>query len=550
MFCYHCQEAKKNQVCDKTGICGKKENVSSLQDLLMYSLKGLAFYTTRADEFDLVSDKTHRFIANALFSMVTNVNFTPADFVALIDETLKRRDTIRQQFLAAYQQNHLTEFDQPIPEPANWQPDCLDEQALTDYGATVGVEQTLTLLDPDIHALQECLLYAVKGLGSLAVHRRAIADQSIEQDRFIQQALDFTLNQDNTLEQVLTWVLKAGTLGLSAMTALSQANSQRFGEPEPSTVYLDTWDRPGILVSGHDLSDIEDLLVQTQGTGIDIYTHGEAIVAHSYPQLKKYFNLVANYGNAWQNQKTEFPKFNGPILITTNSIQQPKKTYQEKLFTTGMVSWPEIPHIADRKPGQRKDFSALIAIAQNSPPPTPLTEGQYSLGYGNQTLSALIDQIALAIQSGQIQQIRVIVGTDGRHKERRYYTQLAENLPADCLILTAGDVKYRFYQHDFGKIGTLPRLLDVGQSQDFAVIIQGLTQLQKALGIESLNQLPVWFDIAWYEQKTLLIILALFALNFKNICIGPTLPPFFTPNLLTLLQQRFALQGIDHSTES
>ena len=373
MFCYHCQEAKKNLVCDKTGICGKKENVSSLQDMLMFSLKGLAYYSAQAEEFGLVSDKTHRFMAKALFSMVTNVNFTPADFVSLIDEAIKRRNDIRKLFLSAYQQKTGAEFNQPLPEQAQWQYEEVNEQSFTDKGATVGVEKDLESIDEDVHAMQECLLYAVKGLGSLAVHNLVLGIEDVEQYQFMQQALSFTLNKNNTLEQALAMAVRSGQLGLSAMEQLGKANSKKFGNPEPTTVYLDTWDNPGILFSGHDLQDLEDLLVQTADTGVDVYTHGEAISAHAYPALKKYFNLVANYGGAWQDQKTQFPKFNGPILVTTNSIQQPKKTYQEKLFSTGMVGWPDVPHIADRKPGLRKDFSEIISVAQQCEEPTPLT---------------------------------------------------------------------------------------------------------------------------------------------------------------------------------
>ena len=545
MFCYHCQEAKKNLVCDKTGICGKKENVSSLQDMLMFSLKGLAYYITQAEEFGLVSDKTDHFVAKALFSMVTNVNFTPTAFVSLIDEAIRRRNNIREQFLSAYQQKTGEEFKQPLPEQAQWQYDEISEQSFTDKGATVGVEKDLESLDEDVHAMQECLLYAVKGLGSLAVHNLVLGVEDSEQYRFMQQALNFTLNKTNTLEEVLAMTVRSGKLGLSAMEQLGKTNSKRFGDPEPTTVYLDTWDKPGILISGHDLQDLEDLLVQTADSGVDVYTHGEAISAHAYPALKKYFNLVANYGGAWQDQKTQFPKFNGPILVTTNTIQQPKKTYQEKLFSTGMVGWPDVPHIADRKPGQRKDFSEIIRVAQQGEAPTPLTEGQFTTGYGLDTLTELSDKIAAAIRAEKIKRIIVIAGTDGRHKERRYYTELAEALAEDTLIITAGDTKFRFFQHDFGQIDDIPRLLDAGQSNDFYVIISFLQQLQNILGLKELNDLPVSFDIAWYEQKTILMMLALFALDIKNVRVGPTLPPFFTPNILALLAEKYDFKGID-----
>ncbi|MCK5188774.1 MAG: hydroxylamine reductase, partial [Methylococcales bacterium] len=330
-----------------------------------------------------------------------------------------------------------------------------------------------------------------------------------------------------------------------SMELLEKANSKKFGHPQPTTVYFDTWDKPGILVSGHDLQDIEDLLEQTAGTGVDVYTHGEALSAHAYPAMKKYFNLVANYGSAWQNQKTEFPKFNGPILVTTNSIQQPKKTYQDKLFSTGLVGWPDVPHIADRKPGQCKDFSAIIECAKQNEAPAPLTEGASITGYGIQVLSGLVDNIASAIKADKIKRIIVLAGTDGRHKERKYYTDLAEALPQDAIIITAGDLKYRFHQHDFGSIDDIPRFIDAGQSNDFSVIISFLKKLQQTMSLSELNALPVSFNIAWYEQKTILMMLALFVLNVKNIRVGPTLPPFFTPTILELLTDKYGLKGID-----
>jgi hydroxylamine reductase len=477
--------------------------------------------------------------------MVTNVNFSPADFISMIEESVRRKNSIRNQFLTAYHLKYNEEFNQPLPEEAEWQFTNQNEEELTEKGSTVGVERDMARLDEDILNLQECLLYAIKGLGSLAIHNLELNIEDVEQYRFLHQSLSFTLDEGNSLESILPMLLRAGQLGLVAMGQLEKANNTKFGNPVPTKVYLDTQNNPGILVSGHDLQDIEDLLEQTAGTGIDVYTHGEAISAHAYPALKKYFNLVGNYGGAWQSQKTEFPKFNGPILVTTNSIQQPKKTYQEKLFSTGMVGWPDIPHIADRKPGQRKDFTKIIEIAIQSEAPTPLTEGQFTTGYGNKALTALTDKIASAINTQKIRRIIVLAGTDGRHKERKYYTGLAESLPEDALLITAGDTKYRFYQHDFGIIDGIPRLLDVGQSNDFYAIINFLKELQKALSLEKLSDLPVSFEIAWYEQKTILMMLALFALDFKNIRIGPTLPPFFTENILELLSSKYGLKGID-----
>ncbi len=544
MFCYHCQEAKKNVACDTTGICGKKADVSSLHDLLTYTLKGLAFFTTRAEAFDLVNDKTHRFIAKALYSMVTNVNFTAAEFVALIDESMRRRESIKQQFLAAYELKQGAAFSEPLPEEARWLSEQNTLDAFIEKGEQEGVQKALEWLDPDVHGLQECLLYAVKGLGAMAVHNLHLGIENQSHYQFMQDALAFTLNKDNSTDQVMEQLLHCGQLGLDAMQQFEQHNAERFGQPEPTTVHLDSWSNPAILVSGHDLQDIEDLLIQTQGTGVDVYTHGEALSAHAYPALKKYFNLAGNYGGAWQDQKTEFPKFNGPILVTTNSIQQPKKTYLQKIFSTGMVGWPDVPHIADRKPGQRKDFSALIDIAKNSEAPTPLSETSVTTGYGHQALQALVEPVATMIKEDKIKRVLVMAGTDGRHKERRYFTQLAEALPQNVLILTAGDNKYRFNQLDMGEIEGIPRVLDAGQSTGFCHIIEFLKSLQQQLHLDSLNALPLSFDLAWYEQKTILMMLALFSLDCRNLRIGPTLPPFFTENILHQLDARFQFKGI------
>lgn len=547
MFCYHCQEAKKNKACDTAGICGKKANISSLQDLLMYSLKGLAFYADHAVEFNLVTVRTHRFMAKALFSMVTNVNFSAADFVQLIDEAVRRRNSIREKLLIAWQEKHGEAFNAPLPEEALWQYERVDEKAFTEKGEQVGIPYYLEKykLDADVHALQECLLYAAKGLGSLAVHNLELDVEETALYLFLYQALTLTLKTDNQRDDVWTMLLESGRIGLAAMHQLERANAQQFGEMEPTTVFLDTWDRPGILVSGHDLRDIEDLLVQTAGTGVDVYTHDEAMSAHAYPALKKFYNLVANYGGAWQDQKAQFPKFNGPVLVTTNSIQQPKKTYENRLFSTGMVGWPNVPHIPDRKPGQRKDFSALIELAKTCEPPEPLAEGSYRTGYGLSALTPLLAPITEALKADKIKRIIVLAGTDGRHKERRYYSELAETLPEKTLIFSAGDVRYRFLQHDFGEIDNIPRLLDCGQNYDFNVILDFLEQLQQRLQLEQFNQLPVSFNIAWYEQKTILMMLALFARNIQNVRVGPTLPPFFTPNILAMLEQKYGLKGID-----
>lgn len=544
MFCYHCQEAKKNIVCDVTGICGKKEAVSCLQDLLIYCIKGLAFYTHRSVEFGIVENKTNRFIAKALFSTVTNVNFDQTSFVNLIVEANQRRDSLSKLFLVAYQEKHNAEFSETVPEEAQWQFGTVNEEAFVEKGATVMINKE-HIVDKDLHGLEECLLYASKGLASLLVHAVALNAEKKELYYFLYHVLNFTLQPDNSIESALAINIQCGKMGISAMAMLDRANTAKFGEQLPTIVYRDVWEKPGILVTGHDLQDIEELLKQTAGTDIDLYTHGEAITAHAYSAFKKYFNLVGNYGNAWQDQRTQFSQFKGPILVSTNSIQQQRKDYKDKIYTTGMVGWPGIEHIADRKLGQGKDFSPLIEQAKKCDAPTLLTTSKVTVGYARHALSELLPAITEAINNGDIQRIIVLAGGDGRHKERRYYTQLAEALPKTALILTAGDNKYRFHDQEFGSIKGIPRLLDAGQSNDFYSIIVFLQSLQKTLALQYFNTLPVSFNIAWYEQKMLIIMLALFSIGVKNLRMGPTLPPFFTPTLLQLLSDKFLLKGID-----
>lgn len=544
MFCYHCQEAKKNIVCDVVGICGKKEAVSSLQDLLLYSIKGLGFYAHQALAVGITASKTDQFVAKALYSLVTNVNFDQADFVALITESEQRKNALKKRFLAAYQQTHNSTFADAVPEPAQWQLESADEQALIEQGEAIGLQHE-SIANEDIHGLRECLLYAVKGLASLLVHAQALHAEDSKLYHFIYAALSFSLQPDNTLAQTLDFNRKCGQMGILAMALLDQANTAHFGEQQPTVVHQDVWEKPGILVTGHDLHDIKELLEQTAGSGVDVYTHGEAITAHAYRAFKKFFNLVGNYGNAWQEQRIQFNKFKGPILVSSNSIQQQKKDYKDKIYTTGMVGWPDVHHIADRKPGCAKDFSAIIAQAKTCAAPTLLSSDKVTVGYARHALKQLLPAITQALKKGDIQRIIVLAGGDGRHKERRYYTQLAEALPQNTLILTAGDNKYRFHGIDFGTINAIPRLLDAGQSNDFYSIIVFLQALQKALDLQHFNELPVAFNIAWYEQKTLLIMLMLFSLGVDQLILGPTLPPFFTPGLQQLLSRKFSLRGID-----
>ncbi|WP_428355740.1 hydroxylamine reductase [Methyloprofundus sp.] len=542
MFCYHCQEAKKNIACDTAGICGKKADVSSLHDLLTYTLKGLCFYAVKAQESGITETNIDKFVARALYSMVTNVNFDAAVFVQLIAETVQRREHLKRSLSEI---ETVTISDEP--EEAQWYYEKIDQAAFVKKGETVGVNSAGELSGEaaDLHAAREILIYAAKGLGALLEHLQMLGVFELEHYVFMHEAVAFTLQQEQSLEDVLAMNFQCGEQAILIMARLERINLEKFGQPSPTTVHLDTWDNPGIIVSGHDFQDLQDLLEQSAGSGVDIYTHGEMLAAHSYPAFQKYFNLVGNYGGAWQDQKTQFGKFQGPVLVTSNSLQQPKKGYIEIAYTSGMVGWPDVTHIEKRRTDETKDFSAIIERAKQCQPPLALTEGTVTIGYGRETLLALSDKIIQSIKSGDIKRIIVIIGGDGRHKERRYYTGLVEALPADTLVLTAGDTKYRFHQLDLGEINGIPRLLDAGQTQDFYAVIAFLRHLQKTMQLEHINDLPVSFNIAWFEQQTILMILALFALGIKNLRIGPTLPPFFSPGILEKLTAELAVKGID-----
>ena len=434
-----------------------------------------------------------------------------------------------------------------MPPEAQWHYEKIDQAEFIKIGETHGVMAggELTGEAADLHAAKEMLIYASKGLGALLEHIQVLDIFQPEHYDFLHQAVAYSLHKDASLDDLLAMNFKCGEHGLELMGLLEHINSEKLGEPEPTTVHTDTWDNPGILVTGHDYQDLLDLLEQSAGSGIDIYTHGEMITAHSYPAFKKYFNLVANYGGAWQDQKTQFGKFNGPVLVTSNSFQQPKKGYIDKTYTSGMVGWPDITHIDNRRLHEQKNFSTIIEQAKLCEAPTPLAEGSVTVGYGRKALFTLTDAIVQSIQAGDIKRIIVLVGCDGRHKERRYYTQLVEALPENTLILTAGDTKYRFNTLDLGEINGIPRLLDAGQVHDFYAVMDFLTHLQKTMQLAHLSDLPLSFNIAWYEQQTILMMLALFAQGIKNVCIGPTLPPFFSAGILEKLTETLAVKGID-----
>lgn len=542
MFCYHCQEAKKNVACDTTGICGKKSDISSLHDLLSYTLKGLAYYAGQAAELGLAEKNIDQFMARSLYAMVTNVNFDADIFVQLIAESVQRREYLKRKLITSG-----ASFKQILPEETLWHYEKVDVAEFIKKGETVGVmpAEDMNEQEANLHAAREMLMYAAKGLGALLEHIQVLDVYEEKYYAFTHKAVAFILDKEADLDAVLAMNYDCGEQAMELMGLLEKINTERFGDPEPTQVHLDTWDKPGIIVTGHDLQDLQDLLEQSAGSGVDIYTHGELLSAHSYPAFKKYFNLVANYGDAWQNQKTQFGKFKGPVLVTSNSLQQPKKGYIEMAYTSGMVGWSGLQHIENRRQGETKDFSAIIEQAKTCPAPDTLNTGSITTGYGRKVLQALVTPIAELIQSNDIQHILVLAGCDGRHKERKYYTELVKSLPTDTLVITAGDTKYRFYNLELGEIKGIPRLLDAGQTHDFYAVMQFLSALQNKMQLSHINELPVSFNIAWYEQQTILMMLALFQKNIKNVTIGPTLPPFFSVGILDKLSTEFLIKGID-----
>lgn len=541
MFCFHCQETTNNLNCSIRGVCGKSPEVAVLQDMLVYALKGLSIYAVKARELGYSEPATDLFVVQALFATLSNVNFDEERFVALIREAFARRDALRQQFYARYEERTGAPFTQPLPEAATWYYLTGDQAELMAKGATVGV-----MAEPELHedlrALRELLIYGLKGLAAYSDHIAMFDEVRVDLCTFVQEALAYTAERDVAADTLLAKCMECGKVGVAAMAALDHQHTSRYGHPEPTHVNLGVVAGPAILISGHDLRDLEDLLEQTQGTGVKVYTHGEMLPAHGYPFFKQYPHLVGNYGNAWWQQQEEFASFNGAILMTTNCIQKPTRHYADRIFTTGMVGWPELPHIGERPLGGRKDFSLVIAKALACPSPTPLEEGTILVGFARQAILDRADAVVGAIQSGAIKRFVVMAGCDGRQKERSYYTDLAAALPQDHVILTAGCAKYRYNKLSLGAINGIPRVLDAGQCNDSYSLVAVALKLAEVFGVESVNDLPIAYDIAWYEQKAVLVLLSLLYLNVKQIRLGPTLPAFLTPNVIKVLVEKFELQ--------
>lgn len=528
MFCYQCQETAGCSGCTKSGVCGKRPETAALQDLLIWTTKGLSAVTTQLRrEEKTVDASVNHLITENLFTTITNVNFDDDTIRARIEATLETKALLAQ----------LADCS-ALPEAALWN-GTTDEFAAK--AVTVGV---LSTENEDIRSLRELITYGLKGLAAYTSHANVLLKENEEIDAFLQRALAATLDDSLSAEELTALALETGSYGVQGMALLDEANTSAYGNPEITTVDLSVGTRPGILVSGHDLRDLEMLLEQTVNTGIDVYTHSEMLPAHYYPAFKKYEHFKGNYGNAWWKQKEEFEAFNGPILMTTNCIVPPKDSYKNRIYTTGAVRYPGCPHI-DGVIGETKDFSLLIEQAKHCAPPTELEQGTIVGGFAHAQVLALADQIVDAVKSGAIKKFVVMAGCDGRAKSRSYYSDFAQALPKDTVILTAGCAKYKYNKLNLGDINGIPRVLDAGQCNDSYSLAVIALKLKEVFGLDDINDLPIIYNISWYEQKAVIVLLALLSLGVKNIHLGPTLPAFLSPNVAALLIENFGIAGID-----
>ncbi len=546
MFCFQCQETMRNTGCNaRKGMCGKPADVSRLQDLLIYLLKGISFWGTRGRSMDVQDDETDLFVAQALFSTITNANFDADRFVKLIKKAIELRDNLRVRAQSRCNELHNSNCNGSGPDWAGWHPENYEIETLLAKAHTIGVMDNPEL-DPNVRSLRELTIYGLKGMAAYVDHAYLVGGRDGSILAFMQEALAATTNDELGLNELLALVQKTGEFGVKSMALLDQANTSRYGNPEPTQVNLGVVPGPGILVSGHDLVDLEELLIQTEGTGVNIYTHGEMLPTNAYPGLKKFKHLVGNYGGSWWHQDVEFGTFNGPILMTTNCIVPVKDSYKDRIFTTGMTGYPGVPHIADRQPGGHKDFSEIIALAKTLPGPEELETGTLPIGYAHHTVLSAADQVIAAVKAGVISRFVVMGGCDGRHKTREYFTDVALSLPEDTIILTAGCAKYRYNKLGLGEIGGFPRVLDAGQCNDSYSLVVIAQALAEAFDC-TVNDLPLSFDIAWYEQKAVIVLLALLSLGVKKIRLGPTLPAFLSPEVVNVLVEAFDLKPIDHA---
>ena len=534
MFCFQCQETAKGTGCILSGVCGKTPEVANMQDLLLFVVRGIAVYNQALRKDGRSSARADKFIFDALFTTITNANFDKHSIIEKIKKGLELKKDLSNQVTIEH-----------APDECTWYG---DETEFEEKAQTVGVLRTS---DEDIRSLKELVHYGIKGMAAYVEHAYNLGYENPEIFAFMQYALAELTREDITVDELITLTLATGNHGVQAMAQLDTANTSHYGNPEISEVNIGVRNNPGILVSGHDLKDIEELLQQTEGTGIDIYTHSEMLPAHYYPQLKKYKHLAGNYGNAWWKQKEEFESFNGPILFTTNCIvpPRPNATYKDRIYTTGATGLEGATYIPERKDGKQKDFSVIIEHARRCQPPVAIESGKIVGGFAHAQVIALADKVVEAVKSGAIRKFFVMAGCDGRMKSRSYYTEFAEKLPADTVILTAGCAKYRYNKLPLGDINGIPRVLDAGQCNDSYSLAIIAIKLQEVFGLKDINDLPIVYNIAWYEQKAVIVLLALLALGVKKIHLGPTLPAFLSPNVKQVLIDNFGIGGISTADE-
>lgn len=533
MFCYQCQETAGCKGCTVVGVCGKQQDVAAMQDLLVWVTKGICAVTTRLrEEGRAVADEVNHLVTENLFTTITNANFDKAAIEKRIEKTLEMKMALWEQL----------ERRDNLPEAAGWtgEPSEFIKKA-SEAGVLIGQNE-------DIISLRSLITYGLKGLSAYTRHANVLLQEDREADAFLQRALAATLDDGLSVDDLIHLTLETGEYGVRGMALLDRANTETYGNPEITTVDIGVGSNPGILVSGHDLRDMEMLLEQTQGTGVDVYTHSEMLPAQYYPAFKKYPNFKGNYGNAWWRQKEEFETFNGPILMTTNCIVPPKDSYKDRLYTTGAAGYPGCTYI-NGGIGGKKDFSVIIQHAKRCEPPTGIEQGQIVGGFAHAQVLALADKVVDAVKSGKIRKFVVMAGCDGRAKSRIYYTDFAKALPEDTVILTAGCAKYRYNKLNLGDIEGIPRVLDAGQCNDSYSLAVIAMKLQEIFGLDDINDLPIIYNIAWYEQKAVIVLLALLSLGIKNIHLGPTLPAFLSPNVVNVLVEKFGIAGID-SVES
>ncbi|WP_077369633.1 hydroxylamine reductase [Anaerosalibacter sp. Marseille-P3206] len=535
MFCYQCQETAKGKGCTIQGVCGKTSDVANLQDLLIYTLKGISILGLKADEINMCIPEVDKMLVDGLFMTITNANFDEDRFIKKIKEALKIRDELKAKLEVKGVKL------EKLHDSVTWTGETVEAFEAKADSVQVGV---LATENEDVRSLRELITYGVKGMAAYAEHAANLGFEDEDIYKFIRKALAATLDDNLSVDELIALTLETGKYGVNVMALLDKANTTAYGNPEITEVNIGVRNNSAILISGHDLKDMEELLEQTKGTGVDVYTHGEMLPAHYYPAFKKYEHFAGNYGNAWWKQKEEFEKFNGPILFTTNCIVPPKESYSDRVYTTGSSGYPGFKHIPDRVNGEAKDFSEIIEHAKRLPAPTEIETGKIVGGFAHEQVFALADQVVEAVKTGAIKKFFVMAGCDGRMKSREYYTEFAKALPKDTVILTAGCAKYKYNKLDLGDINGIPRVLDAGQCNDSYSLALIALKLKEIFELEDVNELPIAYNIAWYEQKAVIVLLALLYLGVKNIHLGPTLPAFLSPNVVNVLVENFGIGGI------